>query len=868
MKHLLVIVSVFLYILPTYSQIIIKGELKNAVGETVEFANVIAKSTSSQAILSFFITEEDGRFSLKLPSGLDSVILEVSHLSYEKYATTIAANVSKELSFVLKSDTYKLPELTVRVEKMVRRGDTLSYDVAQYMREGDQNIEKIISRIPGVEITSGGMILYNGLPINKFYVEGLDMMEGRYQQITKNLNPKAIRDIEILERHQAIRALDSIYRPNNAAINLRLKSSISFIGSVNAGLGLPTVQHDGQLHLFAFQKKRQMHLSTTSNNIGMNYSAGFTPLYESLLNFNPASLSLSQIFIPFIDNRIYQRNNEQTTGLQWLSKVGKFTQLKFLVDGTSDKINLLGKQVQSFTNGTNGLQITDEINNITATKSISPNLIIEHNAPKFFVKANIDANYSPENGRGGNFLNNIAIDERLNQNTFTINNKIETIFSHNKKAIKINHTSQYHDLTSRLNLNPALLGSLFVGKDFEELQQQYEKSKWVTNTYSTFYKTTKYMQSSAKVGYKTEEYDLVTELSDLTIATLPSSLGLDFQNNFSFSEKVIYLQPNITFDKGKDRFTFYGQYGYSNIDANRSEGDTSSPRNIALINPKLEYLRKFSPTSNLTATYIYDAGYNNMNNYNQGYILTQNRSLSANQPRLNEMTENKIELMFSSLKIEQEINYYIAMDLRRSTQSLLNSLSFEQNGTIENKIDRMNIQSGYDIKAKINKSFKNITTNGNLSMSQDWRDISLNGQASQLKFSRYQMELKSSVTMGLKSSVGFKGTMQYQTTNFNQSNLTTQGELEYFQILPQNMTMKVDVTSYTVSAGGSKWTNTIANIECGRNFKSKKSRLNLVLTNLTNKQYFVSNFQDLFSNTIINTRIRDRQVLLVYDFKF
>lgn len=868
MKYLLVLTFIFICVLPSYAQFILKGALKNGVGESVEFANVIVKSTSSQAIISFFITEEDGRFTLKLPNGLDSVIIEVSHLSYEKVATTIAANASKELNFVLKSDTYKLPELTVKMDKMVRRGDTLSYDVAQYMREGDQNIEKIISRIPGVEITSGGLILYNGLPINKFYVEGLDMMEGRYQQITKNLNPKAIRDIEILERHQAIRALDSIYRPNNAAINLRLKSGISLTGSVNAGLGLPATQHDGQAHLFAFQKKRQMHFSATSNNIGMNYGTGFTPLYESISNFNPAPLSLSQIFIPFIDNRIYHRNNEQTAGLQWLSKVGKFTQLKLLIDGTMDKVNLLGNQVQSFTDGTNSLQITDQINNVTATKSISPNLIIEHNAARVFVKANIDANYSPENGRGNNFLNNIAIDERINQSTFTVNNKVETIFSHNKKAIKINHTSQYNDLTSRLNLNPALLGSLFVGKDFEELQQQYEKSKWVTNTYSTFYKTTKYMQSSAKVGYKTEEYDLVTELSDLTIATLPSSLGLDFQNNFSFSEQVIYLQPNITFDKGKDRLTFYGQYGYSKIDANRSEADTISPRNIALINPKFEYLRKLASMSTLSVIYKYDAGYNNMNNYNQGYILTQNRSLSANQPRLNETTENKIEIMFSSQKIEQAINYYIAMDLRRSTQSLLNSLVFEQTGTIENRLDRMNIQSGYEVKTKINKSFRNITTNGNLSMSQDWRDISLNGQASQLKFSRYQMDWKSSLTMGLKSSVGFKGTMQYQTTNFNQSNLTTQGDLEYFQLLPKNMTMKVEVTSYTVASGGSTGTNTIANIECGRTFKSKKSRLNLVMTNLTNKQYFISNFQDLFSNTVINTRLRDRQVLLVYDFKF
>jgi len=371
-----------------------------------------------------------------------------------------------------------------------------------------------------------------------------------------------------------------------------------------------------------------------------------------------------------------------------------------------------------------------------------------------------------------------------------------------------------------------------------------------------------------KLGYKTQNYSLSSDLNDLSSLSIPVTLGSTFQNDFSFSEKVIYLQPNLNYENGKQSITLYGQLGYANVDANRSKTDSISPRSIALINPKVEFQRRLPKQSNLSVIYAYESGYNNVGNYNQGYILTQNRSLSANQPRLNESTENKIQISFNGLEIEKSINYFFNLDFHRRTQSLLNEISFVQAGTIENRINRSNAQSGYSASSKINKSFKNIIIIGTLNYGQDWRELSLNGQQSQLRITNYRMDLKTSYTMGMKSSVGFKGLIQYQQTNFDQQNLTTEGKMEYFQILPKNVSLQLDIISYAIASDGSKGRNTLVNIECGRSFKSRKSRLNLVMTNLTNKQYFISNFQDLFSNTVINTRLRDRQVLLVYDFKF
>ncbi|MBK7635335.1 MAG: hypothetical protein IPJ13_14450 [Saprospiraceae bacterium] len=46
------------------------------------------------------------------------------------------------------------------------------------LKTSDKNIEQVLSRIPGITIEQG-QIRYMGLSISKFYIEGLDMLEGK-----------------------------------------------------------------------------------------------------------------------------------------------------------------------------------------------------------------------------------------------------------------------------------------------------------------------------------------------------------------------------------------------------------------------------------------------------------------------------------------------------------------------------------------------------------------------------------------------------------------------------------------------------------------------------------------------------------------
>jgi len=64
--------------------------------------------------------------------------------------------------------------------------------------------------MPRIEVLDDGKILYQGKPINKYYIEGLDLPEGKYNLAIKNLPHKEVTKVQVLENHQPIKVLDSL----------------------------------------------------------------------------------------------------------------------------------------------------------------------------------------------------------------------------------------------------------------------------------------------------------------------------------------------------------------------------------------------------------------------------------------------------------------------------------------------------------------------------------------------------------------------------------------------------------------------------------------------------------------------------------
>lgn len=74
-------------------------------------------------------------------------------------------------------------------------GDTLNYNVASYTQQGDRVIGDVLKKMPGIVVSKDGGISFNGKNISNFYVEDMDLLQGRYGLATNNINAKDVTTI-------------------------------------------------------------------------------------------------------------------------------------------------------------------------------------------------------------------------------------------------------------------------------------------------------------------------------------------------------------------------------------------------------------------------------------------------------------------------------------------------------------------------------------------------------------------------------------------------------------------------------------------------------------------------------------------------
>lgn len=196
---------------PAMAQMTISGTVRYAKsGETVAGANVIFQTPDAKKVYGFDITGADGTFLFEYNSSADSVRIMVTGFNL-KNTFRIVRLPAKPLAFQVEFEETTIKEVVVRAEPVKRRGDTLSYIVSAYADSlVDRSIGDVLKKMPGIDVSDAGQIRYNNRPINKFYIEGLDLMGGRYGVAVNNVRAKDIARVEVMENHQPIRAMEGV----------------------------------------------------------------------------------------------------------------------------------------------------------------------------------------------------------------------------------------------------------------------------------------------------------------------------------------------------------------------------------------------------------------------------------------------------------------------------------------------------------------------------------------------------------------------------------------------------------------------------------------------------------------------------------
>ena len=159
----------------SFSQIKISGKINDKDTNSLQGASIVVTKTKGDIILTYAISNTDGSYALNINSELDSLQINISYIGYAKQIKKVL-NKSQMLNFNLLESSKKLKGVIIKSSPITKIGDTISYSVNAFKEQKDRVIADVLRKLPGIEVLVDGKILYQGKPIQKYYIEGLDLL--------------------------------------------------------------------------------------------------------------------------------------------------------------------------------------------------------------------------------------------------------------------------------------------------------------------------------------------------------------------------------------------------------------------------------------------------------------------------------------------------------------------------------------------------------------------------------------------------------------------------------------------------------------------------------------------------------------------
>ncbi len=233
-------------------------------------AQVCIYDSDGKSMLGYTFSQKDGTFEFKPVTVGAHFFLEVSCMGFAKNTIRFDHQPVESFKIEMVRSAFQLKEVMIRAPKVTEAGDTINYLTAGFVKDQDRSIGEVLKRLPGIDVSKGGLVTLNDKPINALYIDGKNLLDGKYGIATQNIKPDIVSLIQIFENHQPVKVLEKKVSSENAAINLVLKPKAKgeWIISADLGVGAYPFLWDYGLLLFKFKKNIQSMNVIKSNNTG------------------------------------------------------------------------------------------------------------------------------------------------------------------------------------------------------------------------------------------------------------------------------------------------------------------------------------------------------------------------------------------------------------------------------------------------------------------------------------------------------------------------------------------------------------------------------------------------------------------------
>lgn len=862
----------------SYAQtpVLIKGKITDTLGVGIQGVSVTI-TTEEQQVLAFAISNKTGDYSLSVNTGLSSMLLNVRKLNYKPVRQTIL-NQQQELNFTLHFFSEVLPEVKVKSGPIRMRGDTISYQVSEFAEGRDRSIGDVLAKMPGIEIQNDGKVLYQGKPINRYYIEGMDLLEGRYGLANKNLPHQSVTSVQVIENHQPIKMLDSLVPSDQAAINIKLKNNITTTGNAQLGIGLSPFLWSANVTPMVFTKKHQFIASYQSNNVGNDVSVQLKALnLESFLEqietptMKSNLVGIVEVQFPPVSNLRFLDNNIHMATINYMTKLKRQLELRVNTSYFNDFQRQRGANNIEYILPTGNILLEEQMNNRLFYNDFKTSVTLQKNAAKGYLSNNTRVHLNTDGAAGHIFNNRDNIKQRTSTPYTSFTNELKWITPIGKQLITIYSFINYNKSPQRLTITPGqFIEALNDSVDYGQLRQDIRQQVWQTHNYAEVTKGVGRFTLTARSGLVLQEQK--TD-ADIYIDNVKSQDH--FNNALLYKKQKLFVQTELIRKTQKSNLTIRLPLSYTHIAVRDSRLDNGQKNSGLIVQPSVTWRYKLGHYWESDIVGGFSNDFYQPGQVLYGYLLTNYRSLQQNAyPVL----QNKTVYFQPGIRFRNPVNGVFSNARYRfsfSDNPFLFNSQVQEDGTMIVAIkDVINKAYRHDLAVKLGYYFTAIKTTLTIGVDasrqseNQWLD---NGLVKTLnttinpnlrintRFSGYaSIDYTISNNIGINKT-GIRPQQQYYT-------LSQAGRLTVYPLKDHQLTVTAD-HYYNDFVPANKH-NVYWDLAYRYTIAKKRIDFDLVCINLLNASSYIRPMftQFYFSQNIV--QLRPRQLMLKVGFYF
>ncbi|MGM0945164.1 MAG: hypothetical protein ACQEW9_08260 [Bacteroidota bacterium] len=847
--------------------------------------NLLVKSPLDSATIAFGFTNESGQFEIAFNSELDSVLLTINSMTIQKKQVVLSPN-GNPITVEVTSSSLDLKEFTVEGIKnpITQKNDTISYDISGFTTSNDRVLSDALKRLPGIEVMSNGMIQYQGRPLVKFYIEGLDLLQGRYNLANNNLPIDAIESVDLLENHQPIKVLDSLVFSDRAALNINLKRKNTWIGTGYGSIGGSPFLLDAKLSPMVFSEDFQSLFTVQGNNVGENLENQQKNLtLDDLLEMLNNKTIKEWFALPGLEMsglpKERARFNESILGsANMLTKNGKETEFRLNIDFFQERLIQEKNSITSyFLSDGDSISFVENTNLDQTRMKLSGGLNWNRNTAGSYFDNTTSFAVVKNEAEGNVFFNQNPIDETISLPMLRIENKLKLLTPINNRLFDIRSTFSFQKTQQELNLFPsANNGSSEADHLYDFIMQSMDFQRFfTTNSIGLTIKTRKAITFQSSIG--------VTALRDKLGSNLSiDSLGNDQlqsvnRNSTDFTNLSTFVKNSIEYTNNgfqlKANLPFFITY----LNRNGMSTRQSSSFSRIYLEPSLYARYQISGKISTSISYNKTNEFGTGEDFFPNAIVTSYRNIDVNDSRIPERIRSRLSYGLNFKNPVNGLFFDLSASYSKTLENVIARYSLTDfGGSALSFVELDNETTRRALSFRVSKYLSNLYTTLTASNTIQFQDFPQVINEVQLDYSNRINISYVEIAVKPKTSIGFdlKTSLNLINSESNQVGIaqirqvsTTLG-IELFPI--QNHLFRADFEFISNEIKEDNSPQRSRFLDFSYRFTPPESRIDfsIICSNVLGQDIYRSYFSNSFILGVHELPLRPRQLLLKVNFSF